>query len=184
MTELLEQFGYECYLKDGKERKPFAFSMCRTPRVDDVAIEYDLKKFNKGEAYYYYENVGTDLDYITRCYQLNPEDTTPLYLKREEFYEYLLCGQEFRHLTPNDEEMMVQVDLLDQQKVERNTFRAIRNWKGLMPEERWWLYTTTNASTGGLNDRKGWRTALRYALCENPIYEYSLFDNLDEDTLK
>lgn len=61
---------------------------------------------------------------------------------------------------------------------------AIRNWKGLMPEERWWLYTTTNASTGGLNDRKGWRTALRYALCENPIYEYSLFDNLDEDTLK
>lgn len=48
---------------------------------------------------------------------------------------------------------------------------AIKNWKGLMPEERWWLYTTTNASTGGLKDRKGWRAALRYALCENPIEE-------------
>ena len=44
---------------------------------------------------------------------------------------------------------------------------AIRNWKGLMPEERWWLYTMTNAATGGLKDKKGWRKALRYALCEN-----------------
>ncbi len=48
---------------------------------------------------------------------------------------------------------------------------AIRNWLGLQPEERWWLYTMTNASTGGINDRKGWRTALRYALCENPVDE-------------
>lgn len=61
---------------------------------------------------------------------------------------------------------------------------AIRNWKGLMPEERWWLYTTTNASTGGLKDKKGWRTALRYALCENPINEnpqMTVFDFLDEE---
>jgi len=46
---------------------------------------------------------------------------------------------------------------------------AIRNWKGLLPEERWWLYTMTNAATGELRDHKGWRTALRYALCENPV---------------
>ena len=52
-----------------------------------------------------------------------------------------------------------------------NVPTAIRNWKGLMPEERWWLYTMTNASTGGIKDTKGWRTALRYALCENPIQE-------------
>lgn len=61
---------------------------------------------------------------------------------------------------------------------------AIRNWKGLMPEERWWLYTMTNASTGHIKDRKGWRTALRYALCENPIEErpqVSIFDYLDEE---
>jgi hypothetical protein len=48
---------------------------------------------------------------------------------------------------------------------------AIRNWKGLMPEERWWLYTMTNASTGHLKDKKGWRVALRFALCENPVDE-------------
>ena len=61
---------------------------------------------------------------------------------------------------------------------------ALKNWKGLMPEERWWLYTTTNASTGGLKDRKGWRTALRYALCENPIEEnpqMTLFDLMGGD---
>ncbi len=47
---------------------------------------------------------------------------------------------------------------------------ALRNWLGLQPEERWWLYTITNASTGKINDsRHGWRVALRYALCENPV---------------
>ena len=48
---------------------------------------------------------------------------------------------------------------------------AIRNWKGLLPEERWWLYTMTNAATGDLRDKKGWRIALRFALCENPVME-------------
>ncbi len=48
---------------------------------------------------------------------------------------------------------------------------ALRNWLGLQPEERWWLYTMTNASTGGILDRRGWRTALQYALCENPVDE-------------
>lgn len=48
---------------------------------------------------------------------------------------------------------------------------AIANWKGLFPEERWWLYTQTAAATGhGVNDRgKGWRKAVRYALTENPV---------------
>ena len=138
VTELLEQFGYECYLKDGKERKPFAFSMCRTPRVDDVAIEDDLKKFNRGEAYFYCENTGTDLDFITRCYQLDPKDTTPLYLKREEFYEYLLTGQEYTYTDDDDQEILVQVDVLDQQKVERNSFRAVRNWKGIQQNDFLW----------------------------------------------
>lgn len=60
---------------------------------------------------------------------------------------------------------------------------AIRNWKGLMPEERWWLYTMTNASTGHIKDKKGWRIALRYALCENPVEENpqtNIFNMLDE----
>lgn len=48
---------------------------------------------------------------------------------------------------------------------------AIRNWLGLLPEERWWLYTMTNASSGRINDKNGWRMALRYALCDNPIPE-------------
>jgi hypothetical protein len=48
---------------------------------------------------------------------------------------------------------------------------AVANWKGLVPEERWWLYTQTAAATGhGINDRgRGWRKALRYALTENPV---------------
>jgi hypothetical protein len=56
---------------------------------------------------------------------------------------------------------------------------AIRNWLGLVPEERWWLFTMTNAATGGIDDKRGWRKAIRYALTENPIEEQrpqSLFD--------
>lgn len=46
---------------------------------------------------------------------------------------------------------------------------AIRNWRGLMREERWWLYTMTNACCGDYGVKFGWRKALRYALTENPI---------------
>lgn len=48
---------------------------------------------------------------------------------------------------------------------------AVANWLGLLPEERWWLYTMTNAATGqALRGRNtGWRKAIRFALCDNPI---------------
>lgn len=48
---------------------------------------------------------------------------------------------------------------------------AITNWLGLAPEERWWLFTMTNAATGhALHGRdRGWRKAVRYALTENPV---------------
>lgn len=43
---------------------------------------------------------------------------------------------------------------------------ALRNWLGLKPEERWWLYTMTAASTGFAHQMgMGWRDALRRALC-------------------
>ncbi len=58
---------------------------------------------------------------------------------------------------------------------------AIQNWLGLTPEERWWLYTMTNAATGhALNGRgKGWRKAVRYALTENQVSERKQ-TNLDD----
>lgn len=48
---------------------------------------------------------------------------------------------------------------------------AMANWNGLVPEERWWLYTQTAAATGhASSDRgRGWRKALRFALTENPV---------------
>ncbi len=47
--------------------------------------------------------------------------------------------------------------------------RAIKNWLGFSREERWWLFTMTNAATGGADDKIGWRIALRYALTQNPV---------------
>ncbi|MCI0529792.1 MAG: DUF3780 domain-containing protein, partial [Nitrospira sp.] len=66
---------------------------------------------------------------------------------------------------------------------------AVKNWLGLKPEERWWLFTMTNAATGhAINGRnKGWRKAVRYALTENPVSdhyptpEFELFQVKEED---
>jgi hypothetical protein len=47
---------------------------------------------------------------------------------------------------------------------------ALRNWDALAPEERWWLYTMTVATTGqALQKGIGWRKALRAALADNPF---------------
>jgi hypothetical protein len=48
---------------------------------------------------------------------------------------------------------------------------ALKNWGGLSREERWWLFTMTNAVTGQADDKRGWRKAIRYALTENPVDE-------------
>ncbi len=59
---------------------------------------------------------------------------------------------------------------------------AIRNWLGLAPEERWWLYTMTNAATGhATQDRnRGWRKAVRFALTENPVMDSVLRNRTSE----
>jgi hypothetical protein len=47
---------------------------------------------------------------------------------------------------------------------------ALRNWEALAPEERWWLFTMTIATTGqALQKGIGWRKALRAALADNPF---------------
>lgn len=45
------------------------------------------------------------------------------------------------------------------------------NWLGLAPEERWWLYTTINATSNHpLYDKnRGWRRAIKIAFSENPV---------------
>ncbi len=49
---------------------------------------------------------------------------------------------------------------------------AVRNWIGLRPEERWWLFNITAAATGHVKHADiGWRKALRFALTENPLAE-------------
>lgn len=47
-----------------------------------------------------------------------------------------------------------------------NINSAIRNWEGLSPEERWYLYTMTNANLSK-DINKGWRGAIKKILIEN-----------------
>ncbi|SBT09844.1 conserved hypothetical protein [Candidatus Accumulibacter aalborgensis] len=47
---------------------------------------------------------------------------------------------------------------------------ALHNWEALAPEERWWLYTMTVATTGqAMQKGVGWRKALRAAIADNPF---------------
>ncbi len=48
---------------------------------------------------------------------------------------------------------------------------AVRlNWRGFAPEERWWLYSTINASSRHPDHAgRGWRKAIKIALAENPV---------------
>lgn len=48
--------------------------------------------------------------------------------------------------------------------------KAISNWRGFSPEERRYLFTMTNAATGSIGDKHGWRAALRHIMCENPTH--------------
>ena len=52
---------------------------------------------------------------------------------------------------------------------------VIANWMGLEPEERWWLYTTVNATftRADAGKDRGWRKAIRIAFSENPVPEIS-----------
>ena len=49
----------------------------------------------------------------------------------------------------------------------------VANWMGLEPEERWWLYTTVNATftKAEVGKDRGWRKAIRIAFSENPVPE-------------
>lgn len=52
-----------------------------------------------------------------------------------------------------------------------NIPNALQNWEALAPEERWWLFTMTVATTGRAAEHRGlgWRKALRAALADNPF---------------
>ncbi|MEE9426448.1 MAG: anti-phage-associated DUF3780 domain-containing protein [Methylococcales bacterium] len=44
---------------------------------------------------------------------------------------------------------------------------ALNNWLGFKPEERWWLFSMTAASSGKVEDSdRGWRQALGFALMD------------------
>jgi hypothetical protein len=48
--------------------------------------------------------------------------------------------------------------------------RMLANWRGLAPEERWWFYTTINASARSAvaNHAYGWRAAIKIAFLDEP----------------
>lgn len=48
--------------------------------------------------------------------------------------------------------------------------RMLANWRGLAPEERWWFYTTINASprSRAADQSYGWKAAVKIAFLDEP----------------
>lgn len=48
----------------------------------------------------------------------------------------------------------------------------VANWRGLAPEERWWFYSTINATSSYSEHGKdrGWRKAIKIAFADNPVH--------------
>lgn len=62
----------------------------------------------------------------------------------------------------------------------------IDNWAGLVPEERWWLYTTINATfrKPEIGRDRGWRKAIKIAFAENPVLETPVEKYADAKPIK
>lgn len=46
--------------------------------------------------------------------------------------------------------------------------RILANWSGLAPEERWWFYTTIDASNRAHDAATGWLAGFRLAMLDDP----------------
>jgi hypothetical protein len=79
-------------------------------------------------------------------------------------------------------ELLVLVWAVEQDDVKEDRVQvAVRNWLGLKPEERWWLYTMTAAATGYASQKGlGWRGALRHALTYGTDKDAFSFANIGE----
>ena len=60
--------------------------------------------------------------------------------------------------------------MISKENFKQLAVKKAKNWEALAPEERWWLYTMTVATTSqAMQKGIGWRKAWRAAFADNPF---------------
>ena len=127
------------------------YALFNGPRPDDWFFEIDLKRFHAGEAFYRVESFSVIVDHIglRAFHHYWPEskvtDTYSLAEARERFYDYLLCGYEFKYGSKRRPQYGL-CQLIDYKNLASNTLRVFEAWPGSQPNGfAWDLIITINS---------------------------------------
>ena len=122
-------------------KEPYA--LFNGPRIDDWYMEGDLKRFHAGEAFYRVEIFSTQIDSmgVRTFHHYWPEskfaETYSLPEARERFYDYLLCGYEFKYGSKRRPQYGI-CQLIDYKNLASNTLRVFEAWPGSQPNGFAW----------------------------------------------
>jgi hypothetical protein len=174
-------FGFNPNLTDHYFLVSIPASRSKTAHVT-ISEHFELQNSEKGkEVYTSLSNENAQIKVVLDrfkwdeiAYETKAEFNRRLRKQGQKTANWKKKGQIFLEKTLGKELVLLAWAIEDCDPVLIST--GVRNWLGLVPEERWWLYTMTNASTGhAVNDKnKGWRKAIRFALTENPISDQAL----------
>lgn len=136
--------------KAPKPRREEPYALFNGPRPDYWLFEIDLKRFHAGEAFYRVEFFSAMVEGIGRkaFHHYWPESqatvTYPLAEARERFYNYLMCGYEFKYGSKRRPQYGL-CQLIDYKNPASNTFRVFEAWPGCQPNGfAWDLIVTIN----------------------------------------
>ena len=149
IRQLVED-GYQLE-KAPKINRTEPYALFNGPRPDDWFFEIDLKRFHAGEAFYRVESFSVIVDHIglRAFHHYWPEskvtDTYSLTEARERFYDYLLCGYEFKYGSKRRPQYGI-CQLIDYKNLASNTLRVFEAWPGSQPNGfAWDLIITINS---------------------------------------
>lgn len=149
IRQLVED-GYQLE-KAPKINRTEPYALFNGPRPDYWFFELDLKRFHAGEAFYRVEYFSAIVSGIGRkaFHHYWPDSpakvTYPLSEARERFYDYLLCGYEFKYGSKRRPQYGL-CQLIDYKNLASNTLRVIEAWPGSQPNGfAWDLIITINS---------------------------------------
>ena len=149
IRQLVED-GYQL-AKAPKINRTEPYALFNGPRPDYWFFELDLKRFHAGEAFYRVEYFSAIVSGIGRkaFHHYWPDSpakvTYPLAEARERFYDYLLCGYEFKYGSKRRPQYGL-CQLIDYKNLASNTLRVIEAWPGSQPNGfAWDLIITINS---------------------------------------
>lgn len=154
VMQLLCDYGYICHTRSQRNDKwydkdkvydSYYIDTFDGPDVAGLVFENDLKRFNKGEAYWRTETYTSHVHMLPHKQRPDRNPRWTLDECQERFYEWLTCGIEFEYRNTRNRKCYDTVRFVDYQHPENNIFRAEERWQGTLPDGFLWdIIVTVN----------------------------------------